>query len=369
MSAPYEDRYYNWQHVRQQLAAMPDWAQKLGIHITETNQDFSWSPDPDNGWWIEVAYEIQTMRIEGVDVRSAAAYCWPVRDGHQLVDNPGAQEDLRLAAELGITWDDDPDPPPNGGDMKEIFRTSMNTGFYDYKQTGEVTVPNGSFPVWVQGTGGGVFHRPEYDAKDSTKGQPEVLTPPYAAAAFTVFATMDGAIVYELPMNLGALVSAQVACMGVSHFGDGKPGGLGMTIGISTEPVPDGPQDPGFFDTIGWGEWWSVDVDDWQEREWRVVESPSVVATQNRIWVVLFARAREAADINAAHWDDLVVFSDTDSPPIPPGDGVAAAIRASAGALREEAAKLDGYADVVSGEGVPRTPVEEAYALLATALQ
>ena len=368
MDSPYEDRFYNWQHVRQQLAALPYWAQGLGVHITETNQDVPWSSSSTNGWWMEVAFEIQTMRIQGIDVRSAAAYCWPNRDGHGLVGNPGVQEDLRLAAAARITWDDDPQPPPNGGEMKEIFSTSMNEGFHDWENHGEVTVPNGSFPTWVQGPGDGVLHRPEYDAKDATIGHPEVLTKPYSAVLFTVYATMDGAIVFELPVSAGTEVVAEVGCMGVSHFANGKHGGLGMTIGISIDPIPAGPQAEGFFDTIGWKEWWSVDREDWKERDWETVRSSSVVATRNRVWVILFARARERADINAAHWDDLVVYADTDPDPDPDPGSAAALIRKSAAIMREQASLLDGIADVVSGEGVPRSPVEEAHALLTAAL-
>ena len=371
MDAPWQAYYYHWQHVRQLWDAMPSWAKALPAYIGETNQDGPWSEDPDNGWCTEVAFEVERMRQEGMDVRCFAAYCWPDRgDGRGLVHNPGAREDLRRAAALGImaggNIPDEPpeEPPPGGGEMNEIYRTSFNEGFYRWNDEGEMTCPRDAFPAWAHTTEPGVLHRPEYKPKDTTIGQPEVLTPPYAAGFFWIHSTGDGALVFEVPVAIGAAVEAEVQCMGV--------GVGGMAIGISVEPVVAGPHEPDYLDNleVNWGEWWSSDVPDWNEREWRKVISVQRFATHDRVWVLLRGKARDAMPFFGAHWDDLVVLADEEPIPPDPGDGgdLAAKIRASAAALRQEATKLDDCADVAAGDGVARSPVAAARNLLNMAL-
>jgi hypothetical protein len=185
--------------------------------------------------------------------------------------------------------------------METIYQTSFDQGFYDYKRTGELTCPNGWTPQWVQGEGGGVLHRPEYDAKDREKGQPEVRTGRYAANFFTVHATHDGCLYRRFKVGKGKLIRAAVWCMNVSNSKNGKHGGHGMQIGID----PLGGQDHTAL-TVKYGEWWSSHMEDWKEREWRKVEV-EVISQTDEITVFLHAKCDYPADINASHWDDLKI--------------------------------------------------------------
>jgi hypothetical protein len=297
--------------------------------------------------------------MDVLDLRFAAAYAWG-RVPHNVLGT-AAEADIKFAAGLGIEaeWGE---APPEGGPMQKIYSTSFNNGFYDWKGIGEVTVPTLSTPTWSQGSPAGNKNRPEYDAKDATLGQPEVLTAPYAANFFWVHSSGDGAIVFEVPVEPGAEVEADVQCMGV--------GTGGMTIGISTEPIAEGGQAEDYLETldVDWGEWWSSDVPHWEERKWEPVVSQPVVATHERVWVILRGTARDALPFFGAHFDDLNVWADADAPPLPPDDDLALTLKRSAATLREEAATIDAAAEVVSGGGVPRPPVEEARDLLNQAL-
>ncbi len=183
--------------------------------------------------------------------------------------------------------------------METIFKSSFEEGFYDYQGTGELTCPTGWTPKWIQGPGGGVLHRPEYDAKNRQKGQPEVRTGQYAANFFTVFATHDGCLYRKFKVKKGSYVRASVYCMNVTNSSTGKDGGHGMRIGID----PTGAEDHTAL-TVQYGEWWSSYMPEWREREWHKVEVETI-AQADEITVFLHAKADYPADINASHWDDF----------------------------------------------------------------
>lgn len=183
--------------------------------------------------------------------------------------------------------------------METVFKSSFGEGFYDFQGIGELTCPNGWTPQWVQGPGGGVLHRPEYDAKDKQGGQPEVHTGRYGANFFTVFATHDGCLYRKFKVGKDKFVRATVYCMGVSHSQGGRDGGHGMRIGVD----PFGGTDHTAL-TVEYGEWWSSYMPEWKERAWQKIEVETVTQS-DEITVFLHAKCDFPADINASHWDDF----------------------------------------------------------------
>ena len=185
-----------------------------------------------------------------------------------------------------------------------LFRSSFDEGFYDYEEIGALTVPDGWVPVWVErgaDTPLDQLNRPEYDFKDIELGHTEVRTGRYAASIFTVFATHDGALYRRFSVAPGRLVRASVWAMGVSHDQAGRSGGLGMRVGID----PTGGTDP-HAPTVEYGLYWSAHLADWHEAEWRQVEVEAV-AQADRITVFLASVSDWPVNVNASHWDDLLI--------------------------------------------------------------
>jgi hypothetical protein len=199
--------------------------------------------------------------------------------------------------------------------MDTFFQSSFEEGFADYKGIGELTCPKGWTPGWVQGSKPGVLHRPEYDAKDAEKGQPEVRTGRFAANFFTTHATHDACLYRKFKVGKDTGVRASVWCMNVSHEDDlVTDGGHGMRIGID----PTGGTDHTSLSVL-YGPWWSSYMKEfgWEERKWRRV-AVDAIAEADEITVFLHARADWAVDINASHWDDFeleVGDADEVSPP------------------------------------------------------
>jgi LysM repeat protein len=225
-----------------------------------------------------------------------------------LVFRLGADEEAPIFWEGSIQLDvlaAAPTPTPAGAPGPYIlWRSSFEEGFYDYQDTGELTVPNGWVPVWVERDPEDPLdqlNRPEYDAKDTYLGHPEVRTGRFAAAVFTVFATHDTALYRRFRVEPGRRVQASVWALGVSHAPDGRTGGLGMRIGID----PAGGTDPK-APTVEYSLYWSSHMTDWHEREWRKLEVEAV-AQASTITVFLASVADWPVDVNASHWDDLVI--------------------------------------------------------------
>jgi hypothetical protein len=189
--------------------------------------------------------------------------------------------------------------------MQTVFSSSFEEGFYDYQGIGELTCPYGWTPSWVQGPGGGKLHRPEYDAKDRDKSQPEVRTGRYAANFFTVYATHDGCLYRKFRVGAGKLVRASVWCMNVTNSKDGPDGGHGMRLGI--DPAG-GTNHLGM--NVVYGDYWSSYMKGseggWKERKWKQVDVETI-SQADEITVFLHAKCDYPADINASHWDDFVL--------------------------------------------------------------
>ena len=123
----------------------------------------------------------------------------------------------------------------------------------------------------------------------------------FAANFFTVFATHDGCLYRKFKVEPGKLVRASVWCMNVTNSRTGQDGGHGMRVGID----PTGSQDHTGVSVV-YGDWWSIYMEDSQEREWRQV-TVETIAQSDEITVFLHAKCDFPAAINASHWDDFML--------------------------------------------------------------
>jgi hypothetical protein len=193
--------------------------------------------------------------------------------------------------------------------MHTIFRTSFDEGFEDYQGIGELTVPVGWTPDWVDGNEPGVLHRPEYDRKDTELGQSEVFSGRFAANFFTVHATHDGCLYHKFHVGKGNGVRVRAMVMGISHEDDlVTDGGHGMRLGID----PFGSTDFTAL-TVVYGDYYSSYMKGarfgdkrYEERKW-VEVTAEAVAKEDEITVFMHSKCDFAVDINASHWDDLEV--------------------------------------------------------------
>jgi LysM repeat protein len=258
-----------------------------------------------------VTLESQVVNLYQLDSRTQ--WMWEIAAPEQpgasaLVFQLGGDQEAsvlwegRLTLEVGATA---PTPEPAAARMSYIlWRSSFEEGFYDYQDAGELTVPNGWTPVWEERDPDDPLdqlNRPEYDVKDIYLGHPEVRTGRYAAAVFTVFSTHDTALYRRFTVEPGRRVLASVWAMGVSSAPDGRRGGLGMRIGID----PTGGVDP-HAPTVEYSLYWSTHLTDWRDREWRKLQVEATSQSET-MTVFLASSADWPVDVNASHWDDLLI--------------------------------------------------------------
>jgi hypothetical protein len=193
--------------------------------------------------------------------------------------------------------------------MQTIFRTSFEQGFEDFKGIGELTIPKGWTPAWIDGNEPGVLHRPEYDFKDRQKGQPEVHSGRFAANFFTVHATHDACLYRKFQVGKGKGIRVRAMVMGISHEDDGTTdGGHGMRVGVD----PSGGTDFSAL-TVVYGDYYSsymkapkFGVKQYAEGKW-VEVTVDAIAQEDEVTVFLHSKCDFAVDINASHWDDIHV--------------------------------------------------------------
>lgn len=195
--------------------------------------------------------------------------------------------------------------------MNIIFEDGFEGEFYDYNGVGELTVPVGWFPGWSRS-----LTRPEFDEKYQT---PEVRTGDRAASFGHRHTTYDGVLWTKVQVGVGKKVHLSAWCMGVSHEdGDPVPKGLGMQVGID----PTGGID--FLrPAVVWGDWVALREGEHEERKWYKV-TVEAVSEAGEVTIHLRGKADHAVDINATHWDDVVVEVEdggAQPPPPPPSNG------------------------------------------------
>jgi hypothetical protein len=311
MDAPYEMYYNGFRTYRDWLAAIPEQYRDRPVYVTETNQNDAWLDAPNE--WVQTAYdEINAWNQipSQQTIRALILYRWPYFDKYYIEGKTHVTADFQAAQRHGYKW--------KGEDMtwQTYYSTSMDDGFYDYDGSGELTVPFYSVPLWEHdGDPPAALARPEYDARL----EPHVYTPPNAAGMFSMYSTIEGAIVYEIA---GLAPGTPVRASAWAMAQDAQGSGLGMVLGIATSDPGSGAieveaVDGAFAGELEsralWGEW-SPDVGD---GHWERLWTPVVESASSRVWVLMLGRKR-FADPGHTHWDDLLVEIDSEGPIEPP---------------------------------------------------
>ena len=188
----------------------------------------------------------------------------------------------------------------------------FENGFAPFGGIGELTVPEGWTPVWVQGTEAGVLVRPEF----KPAGAPQVHSGVGAVAIHSSYATIDGAIYRQFEAPRGAAVTVHVWMMK-----EGAEGGHAMQIGIDpTGGVQLTSQ------AIVWSEWYSEYASDWSARAWRE-RTATAIAASNVITVYLRSKLDQAVAGSHAHFDDLMLECEAGAPQPPPSTGAVPVVR------------------------------------------
>lgn len=190
-----------------------------------------------------------------------------------------------------------------------VYGEYFEGGFYAYDGIGELTVPNGWTPTWVQGTEAGKLVRPEF----KPAGAAQVRTGTGAVAIHSRYATIDGALFRRYSATVGAKTQAEAWLMKTE-----AAMGHGMQVGID----PTGGTDHTASGVV-WSEWYSEYADDYVVNQWRK-RSVSTTASADHVTVFLHSKLDAPADGSNAHFDDVLVSIEDGSvtPPIvPPGSG------------------------------------------------
>lgn len=174
---------------------------------------------------------------------------------------------------------------------ERVLADGFEGEFYDWEDIGELTVPAGWMPVWVQGTVDGRNDRPEYDREqDRTRGGGS------AAKICTTHASHDGALVRRVAVRAGELV--RVVAWGATWR---DKCGQGLRVGLDPEGGLDHESE-----SVIWSRWWSHYDPDWVPEQF-VELSAAAQAVGDEVTVFLASRSDYAARVIAAYWDDVVV--------------------------------------------------------------
>ena len=190
-----------------------------------------------------------------------------------------------------------------------ILQDGFEGPFDDYQGIGELTVPRGWVPVWIQGTSPGVNHRPECDRETV-----RMRSGTAAAKMFSTHASHTGAFCQRVQVKAGS--SIRVVAHGATFE---IPAGHALRLGID----PEGGLD---FDaeTVVWSSWWGQYNSGWEPEEYHEF-SVSTLAPSDYVTVFLYSHSDYKAPTVAAYWDDVLVEQEgDDSGPGPgpePGEG------------------------------------------------
>ncbi|MHA2069362.1 MAG: hypothetical protein ACXABY_33800 [Candidatus Thorarchaeota archaeon] len=187
--------------------------------------------------------------------------------------------------------------------MNLIYSTNFAEGFYDYKDEGALTVPNGWTPDWINTEGPGQFHRPEYDMKSRSAGHPEILPgKDFAATVMQSNSTGHSCIFRQFTVQPGEIF-AFAKVMVKSH----EDAGHGLVIGID----PYGGEDFIGKDVI-LGNWWSQYMDEMEPKhrneEWWEITIDDAEAKSSVITVFLISKNDHPAQWAAGIWGEFSLW-------------------------------------------------------------
>jgi hypothetical protein len=298
MGAPFQAYDYNFMSFCDWFQVIDEsWADRLFI-ITETDQNNTWL-NQDNGW-LQKAYQVvdNWNQVSPFKIAGVLPYRWK-DDQWEFASKTGVHDMIRSVVATGYQVESE-DPA-----MTKIT-DGFENGFAPFGGVGELTVPTGWTPVWVQGTQAGILVRPEF----KPAGTPQIRTGLGAVAIHSAFATIDGAIYRQFEVPRGSAVAIKTWMMK-----EATEGGSACQIGID----PTG----GIQHTsaaIVWSEWYSQYATDWSAGGWRE-RVAAATAASNVITVFLRSKADVAVEGTHAHFDDFSIEYEAGVIPPTPGPG------------------------------------------------
>jgi hypothetical protein len=280
------------------------------LYITECDPN-GWQ-DVDNGWIVAVYERLRWWNGEHPDqkIYCCNLYRWPLvhdQPQHAISTRPGVIQDLKKAIAIGFPFDEEPEPPEPPDNGGTVIKEGFESGFYAFNGSGELTVPVGWTPVWVQGNEPGVLVRPEY----KPAGLAQVHTGTGAVAIHSRSATIDGALYRQYSVQRGTEVTVSGWCLKTEDAAGG-----GQQIGID----PTGGVDH-TSGNVMWSDWYSQYSPDYAVNKWRQ-RSVSAVAKSSKITIFLRSKVDYGADGFNTHFDDLeITLTEGNDPEPEPSEG------------------------------------------------
>ena len=191
-----------------------------------------------------------------------------------------------------------------------VLQDGFEGPFEDYRGIGELTVPVGWIPLWIQGSLAGIDVRPECD-----KETERVRSGSSAAKMFSTHASHTGAFAKRIQVQAGTMIRA-TAYGATFEIGAGH----GLRLGIDPEGGLDFDAD-----TVEWSSWWGQYNPDWEAETYHEF-SVAVPAPSDHITLFLFSHSDWKASTVAAYWDDVRIEQENDDPgpdPVPDDDLIA----------------------------------------------
>ena len=184
---------------------------------------------------------------------------------------------------------------------------SFESGFNRWHDEGEVTVPNGWTPDWLQGDG---LVRPEFKPETD-----RVYDGATAAKMCHRFSTWVGVLYRQVPAQLAGpfTMSAYFKAFTTSN----PTGALQGRIGVDLHGGPDFRAE-----SVLWSDEWGQWQDERSETDWHQFMVDGI-AQASVVTVFLAARVHYAANTSAAFWDKVFIDAagDVPEPPVPPPPG------------------------------------------------
>ena len=196
-----------------------------------------------------------------------------------------------------------------------ILQDGFEGPFEDYRGIGELTVPVGWLPLWLQGDVPGVDVRPECDRETERRRSGSA-----AAKMFSTHASHTGALAQRIQVQAGTMIRATAYGATFSI-----KAGQGLRLGIDPEGGLDFRSE-----TVEWSSWWGQYSPDWEAEQYHEF-SVATLAPSDYVTVFLYSHSDYKGSTVAAYWDYVLVEQEGDTPgPEPePGDliGVLGEIR------------------------------------------
>jgi hypothetical protein len=198
--------------------------------------------------------------------------------------------------------------------MQTIYATSFDEGFEP--QAGEqlLLTPKGWTVAWAPGEKPGPV-RPEVQPEIRSRGDRGMLTGENGVKICHAYAFFDAVLYRCIAARPGRRYRLSAWTTAESN------GGLACRVGIHPAGDRVAPPQGGTDHTdqfVSWSTWYGTDDDDFLPYRWQR-RSTEAIAEAELITILLRCTARDAVQVNAGFFDDVLLEGDEGPPPAPTG--------------------------------------------------